>query len=245
MCFCLGLNFPNRNAYLAYLQKNFNLKCLKKSKKWKKSKFISAVVVHRFAFQSSINTPWIGTWLLKSGLVNSCHCHSNHPQLQTAFSLHCFWCFCLVLSLEHGQKFPGLRPADAAGLNGPQQKWAETGPGGACAEASADRIQPGASEERQAALRVALPQNIWLACGAASRGRPCCVLIPQLLSHCHLSGRRLPQRHLQTDPHTCGRGQAGATALLQNLGDTVATNRAKSVYRLWCFCVLVFKQCFV
>lgn len=60
----------------------------------------------------------------------------------------CFSCFvCLVFLLEHGQKFPGLRPADAAGLDGPQQKWAETGPGRASAEARADRIQPRAPEE--------------------------------------------------------------------------------------------------
>lgn len=142
-------------------------------------------------------------------------------------SVSCFSSFCPVLPLEHGQKFPGLRPADAAGLNGPQQKWAETGPGGACTAASADRIQPRAPEERQTALRVALPQNIWLACGTASGERLSCLFIPQLLPHCHLSGRRLPQRHFQTDPHACTRSQAGATALLPNIGDTVATNRAK------------------
>lgn len=173
--------------------------------------------------------PWIGTALkLESGFVNSWHCPSNCPRLQTSLSLYrVSHDFCLVFPLEHGQKFPGLRPADAAGLNGPQQKWAETGPGGACAEASADRIQPRASEERQAALRVTLSQNIWLACSAASRGHPSCLLIPQLLPHCHLSGRRLPQRHFQTDPHTGSRGQAGATALLPNFGDTVVSNRAK------------------
>lgn len=135
--------------------------------------------------------------------------------------------FVLFVPAEHGQKFPGLRPADAAGLNGSQQKWAEAGPGGARTEAGANRIQPGASEERQAALRVALPQNIWLACSTASRGRPSCLLTPQPLPHCHLSGRRLPQWHFQTDPNTCSRGQAGATALLPNLGDTVVPNRAK------------------
>lgn len=53
---------------------------------------------------------------------------------------------------EHGQKFPGLRPTDTAGLNGSQQKWVETGPGGTCVKAGADRIQPRAAEERQAAL---------------------------------------------------------------------------------------------
>lgn len=68
-----------------------------------------------------------------------------------------FLFFGLVFSLEYGQKFPGLRPADAAGLNGSQQKWAEARPGGACVEASADRIQPRAAEERPAALRVTFP----------------------------------------------------------------------------------------
>lgn len=43
-----------------------------------------------------------------------------------------------VLPPEHGEKFPGLRPTNAAGLNGSQQKWAETGPSRTCAEARAD-----------------------------------------------------------------------------------------------------------
>lgn len=136
-------------------------------------------------------------------------------------------CPFFFLPIEHGQKFSGLRPANTAGLDGSQQKWAEAGPGGARAEAGADRIQPRAAEERQAALRVALPQSIWLACSTASRGRPSYLLTPQLFPHCHLSGRRLPQRHFQTAPHPCSRGQAGTTALLPNFGDTLATNRAK------------------
>lgn len=134
--------------------------------------------------------------------------------------------FCLVFITEHGQKFPGLRPANAAGLDGSQQKWAETGPGGACPEASADRIQPGAPQERQTAVRVPLSQNIWLACSTASRGH---LLHPQHLPHCHLSGRGLPQRHFQTNLNTCTRGQTGATALLPDSGDIIATDRAEWV----------------
>ncbi len=183
-----------------------------------------ALFVSGFAYQSKINT-----WLI---LVNSRICHWNCPCLM--------FTFCLVIPLEHGQKFPGLRPADAAGLNGSQQKWAETGPGRACSEASADWIQPRASEECQTALWVALPQNTWLACGAASRGHLGCILIPQLLPYCHLSGRRLPQRHFQTNPHTRTRGQAGASALLPNFGDTFATDRTKWVF-IVCLCVFVFK----
>lgn len=173
---------------------------------------MNTVCKHRIKCSSSAS--------LSSILTSDCYCNY----------VHCANALFVVVPLEHGQKFPGLRPADAAGLDGPQQKWAETGPGGPCTEASADRIQPGASEERQAALRVALPQNIWLACGAASRWGTCWLLIPQLLPHCHHSGRRLPQRHFQTGRHTCSRGQAGATALLPNIGDTVVTNRAKWVY---------------
>lgn len=175
--------------------------------------------------------------------LNSWRCHWNLSTfINLIVSVLCFSSFCLVLSVEHGQKFPGLRPADAAGLNGSQQKRAETGPGGACAEASADRIQPRASEERQAALRVTLPQNIWLACGTSSRGCPSCLLLPQLFPHCHLSGRRLPQRHFQTDPHTCSRGQACAAALLPNFRDTVATNRAKWVHIVTRIYSLVLKS---
>lgn len=128
---------------------------------------------------------------------------------------------------EHGQKFPGLRPTDAAGLNGSQQKWAETRPGGACVEASADRIQPRASEECQTALRVAFPQNVWVARRATSRRDFGRLLVPQLIPQYHISGRRLPQRHFQTNPHTSTRGQTGATTLLPNFGDAAATNRAK------------------
>lgn len=167
------------------------------------------------------------------------------------------WCFCLFFPLEHGQKFPGLRPADAAGLHGSQQKRAEAGPGGPSFEAGADRVQPRAAEERQAALWVAFPQNIQLAGGTASWGRSSCVLIPQLLPDYHLSGGRLPQRHFKT---ACSRGQAGATALLPNVGDTASTNRAKWVFStklylhilcwiielyielfLWCICLQLLR----
>lgn len=44
----------------------------------------------------------------------------------------------LVFPPEHGQKFPGLGPANAAGLDGPQQERAEAGPGGSSTQAGTD-----------------------------------------------------------------------------------------------------------
>lgn len=60
------------------------------------------------------------------------------PFIRKHVTLLSFSSYFLVFTTEHGQKFPGLRPANAAGLDGSQQKWAETGPGRACTEASAD-----------------------------------------------------------------------------------------------------------
>lgn len=175
-------------------------------------------------------------WRFSDGLVGIRH---HHPET-FPFCWHCCPCIVIFLFLscpfpEHGQKFPGLRPADAAGLDGPQQKWAETGPGGTCAEASADWVQPRAFEECQTALRVTLPKNIRLACSTSPRRHPSPLLIPQLVPQCHLSGRRLPQWHFQTLAHSCSRGQACTAALLPNVGDTVATNRAKSVHLVWSY----------
>lgn len=155
-------------------------------------------------------------------MYNSNVCCFMYKNVDRKHHLNFKWHFIFIT--EHGQKFPGLRPANAVGLHGSQQKWAETGPGGACPEAGADGIQPGAPEERQTAVRVPLSQNIWLAGSTASGGH---LLDPQLLPHCQLSGRRLPQWHFQTNLNTCTGGQTGATALLPDSGDIIATDRAE------------------
>ncbi|CAL8268439.1 unnamed protein product [Arctogadus glacialis] len=130
---------------------------------------------------------------------------------------------------EHGQKFPGLGPADTAGLDGAEQERAEAGPGGSGAQAGATEYSPELLKNVRQLYESRFPKTSgWLA-ARRPEGLPVAIhLLAELLSYSHLSGRRLPQWHHQTyRKHLWQQRSSWCPCPSTKPGNTAATHRTE------------------